>query len=184
MPQLAALRQTIDAQLVLENADRDPHVFAIMLAMTSAGFYDRKPASPSLHFSCHGDRQSNHKPAAQFRDVKLQAVVHQGRGNAAISVVYTATVTLTFLTRFMLPHKAPTPQGRCMETSYTPVRVYPLLGLSQRLAMILTPSITADTTPNAPDHIGFWEPLVEQRPAEEDLPGRSVDAKRRKVARI
>ncbi|KAL2196036.1 hypothetical protein P885DRAFT_39235, partial [Corynascus similis CBS 632.67] len=51
--------------------------------------------------------KSNHKPASQFRGVKLQVIVHQSHGNTAISVVYTATVMSTFLTRFMLPHKTP-----------------------------------------------------------------------------
>ena len=101
-----------------------------------------------------------------FRDVKVHVVTYEGHGDAANFVVYTAIVTTTFLTRFMLPHKDPGPEDTKtgMEISYTRVRIWPMLGLNERLAKALGPEIAGGPVHDDPDHIGFWDPLVKPPP--------------------
>ncbi len=83
-------------------------------------------------------------------------------GDSANFVIYTATVTATFLTRFMMPHRGPSSRDGStgMEISYTPVRVWPLLGLKERLAKALGSGIRGHPVHDSADQIGFWDPLV------------------------
>lgn len=149
---VARLRKLQSKRLVPENADRDPYIFATLLTMAQACFY----TSPS-QFSCHGDRQPSHTPTPLFRDVKVQVVTHRGHGDNANFVVYTAIVTAAFLMRFGVPTSQDGSGG--MEISYTPVRVYPLLGLKERLAKALGPDTTGDPPSNG--RIKYWDPLLE-----------------------
>ncbi|KAK4119941.1 hypothetical protein N657DRAFT_244482 [Parathielavia appendiculata] len=157
--QLAARRKN---RLLPADADRDPYIIAILLAMAQAHFYD-EPVSRPLPY---GGRQFSCAPAP-FRDITLQVITHDGYGDAAKFVVYTATVTATFLTRFMMPHKGPSAQDGStgMDISYTPVSAWPLLGLKERLERVLGRGITGHPVHDDADHIGFWDPLVEPQPA-------------------
>ncbi|KAK4097766.1 hypothetical protein N658DRAFT_500080 [Parathielavia hyrcaniae] len=107
-------------RLLPANADRDPYIIAILLAMAQARFYDEPVSRPPSH----GGRQLNCTPAP-FRDITVQVITHDGHGDAAKLVVYTAVVTATFLTHFMMPHKGPSSRDGStgMDISYTPVRV-------------------------------------------------------------
>ncbi|KAL2176559.1 uncharacterized protein P884DRAFT_270403 [Thermothelomyces heterothallicus CBS 202.75] len=156
---LAARRKN---QLLPANADRDPYIIAILLAMAQAHFYDE----PVSRAPSRGGRQFNCTPAP-FRDITLQVITHDDHGDAAKFVVCTARVTATFLTRFMMPHKRPSSRDGStgMDISYTPVRVWPLLGLKERLERALGRGITGHPVHDDADHIGFWDPLVEPQPA-------------------
>jgi hypothetical protein len=142
--------------LVPADTDRDPYIIAILLAMAQAHFYDK----PESRLAAHGDRQFS-CPPSPFSNTTLQVITHDGEGELANFVVYTAVVRATFLDRFLMPRKGPTSQDSStgMEVSYTRVRVWPLLGLKERLKKALDPRIT-----DHPDDIPFWEPLVDSLP--------------------
>jgi len=165
---VARLQQRRSRLLVPADADQDPYIVAILLTMAQAHFYhealSRLP-SPFQSSSSSG-RQSSRISVSPFRDVKVHVITHEGQGDAANFVVYTAIVTTTFLTRFMLPHKGPGSEDSKtgMEISYTRVSIWPMLGLSERLAKALGPEFAGGPMHEDPDHIGFWDPLVESPP--------------------
>jgi hypothetical protein len=135
----------------LADTNRDPFIVATLLAMAQAHFYKLGSRLPA-----HGNRESS-----PFRNTALQVITYDGEGELARFVVYTAIVRVTLLDRFLAPRKGPASQDSSigMEISYTPVRVWPLLGLKERLTKALDPRITCH-----PDHIGFWDPLVDSMP--------------------
>ncbi|KAK3903211.1 hypothetical protein C8A05DRAFT_14815, partial [Staphylotrichum tortipilum] len=141
---LARLRRLRSKLLVPADTDRDPYIVAILLAMAQAHFY--RPASCT---------------PGPFSNTALQVITYDGEGELARFVVYTAVVRATLLDRFLMPRRGPASQDSStgMEISYTPVRVWPLLGLKERLTKALDPRITSH-----PDHIGFWDPLVDSPP--------------------
>jgi len=69
--------------------------------------------------------------------------------------------------RFMLPHRGPRSEDSKtgMEISYTRVSIWPMLGLSERLAKALGPEFAGGPMHDDPDHIGFWGPLVKPPPS-------------------
>jgi hypothetical protein len=148
----ARLQRLRSKLLVPANTDCDPYIVAILLAMGQAHFYDK----PGSGLPAHGNRESS-----PFSNTALQVITYDGEGELARFVVYTAVVRATLLDRFLMPGKGPASQdsSTCMEISYTPVRVWPLLGLKERLTKALDPRITTD-----PDHIGFWDRLVDSQP--------------------
>ncbi len=135
----------------LADTNRDPFIVATLLAMAQAHFY-----KPGSRLPAHGNRESS-----PFRNTALQVITHDGEGELARFVVYTAVVRATLLDRFLMPRKGPASQDSStgMEISYTPVHVWPLLGLKERLMKALDARITSH-----PDHIGFWDPLVDSAP--------------------
>ncbi|KAL2143199.1 hypothetical protein VTI28DRAFT_277 [Corynascus sepedonium] len=159
MPYIAQLRKKISKRLVPENADQDPYIAAILLVMAQAHFYKTGTSTPS-QFNLNDNYRPNHTPAPLFHDVKVQVITHHGHGDAANFVVYTAIVTATFLTRFMLPYKNATRQDGSsgMEISYNKVHAYPLLGLRKRLAGALGSSTVGDLIPDDADLLKESQP--------------------------
>ncbi|KAK0705806.1 hypothetical protein B0T21DRAFT_353110 [Apiosordaria backusii] len=173
---LQALRSKL---LIPANIDHDPYIVATLLAMAQAHFY-RIPAysgrmTPS---SSANDSQSQKSHGVrlrmpQFRDIKVQLITHdEGQESDPHFIVYTAVVTAAFLERFMTPHKTPSVNdsevGLGMKITYTPVKVWPILGLKERLAKALGPEISGVSPFDNPDFIDLHGPLVE--PAPEQLP--------------
>lgn len=167
---VARLQRLRSKMLIPANAERDPYIVAILLAMAQAHFYHDSSSRPS---SQSQGRKTICMPPPSFRDVKVQVITHdEGNESTPHFVVYTAVVTATFLNRFMFPHKAPTsredgdvPAG--IEISYTPVSFWPILGLKERLAKALGREIAGDPMYGDPEHIAFWDPLLapQNRPA-------------------
>lgn len=147
------LQQLRRKLLVPADADCDPYIVATLLVMAQAHFYNKTPSKSP--FSLQHRRQST-QTQISFHDVDVQVITHQGQGENANFVVYTAVVTTTFLERFMFPNKGPGSEDSKagISISCTKVKVWPILGLRERLAKALLAEI-AD-----PDCIHFWNPLV------------------------
>ncbi|KAK4096792.1 hypothetical protein N658DRAFT_435335, partial [Parathielavia hyrcaniae] len=146
-------RQRVRSNLIAPaDADRDPRIVAILLAMAQAHFYNKTSLTPpsSLQPRSSSGRRATRMPILPFYDVTGQVITHHGEGESANFVVYTAVVTATFLSRFMLPHKGLDSEDSKsgMEISVRKVKVFPILGLRERLARALLPEIA-------------WDPLVE-----------------------
>ncbi|KAH6637331.1 hypothetical protein F5144DRAFT_592236 [Chaetomium tenue] len=160
--------------LVPENADHDPYIVAILLAMAQAHFYRESPSRSSSQSGSQGKAKSIRITPPLFRDIKVQVITHdEGNDNNPNFVVYTATITKSFLDRFMFPHKAPNGETEkdlkvSMDISQTPVSFWPILGLKERLSKALGREIAGDSIYDDPNHIGLWDPLlepqIEQRP--------------------
>ncbi|KAK4246000.1 hypothetical protein C7999DRAFT_42537 [Corynascus novoguineensis] len=163
------LQRLRSKMLIPENADCDPYIVAILLAMAQAHFYHESSLRPSSQSSSQGGRKSVRIAPPSFRDVQVQVITHdEGNDNSPNFVVYTATVTATFLDRFMFPHKAPKGStgeeaGAGMDISYTPVSFWPILGLKERLAKALGREIAGDAIYDDPNYIGLWDPLLESQ---------------------
>ncbi|AEO68536.1 uncharacterized protein THITE_2118078 [Thermothielavioides terrestris NRRL 8126] len=183
---VSRLQQLRSKMLMPANADHDPYIVAILLAMAQAHFYHESPSRPSSQ-SSQGCRKTVRMPPPSFRDVKVQVITHdEGNDSSPNFVVYTATVTATFLDRFMFPHKAPAPRdgedcSAGMDISYTPVSFWPILGLKERLSQALGPEIAGDSIYDDPNHIGFWHPLLESQSRSPVY--HPVSLKRRRAAR-
>ena len=166
---VAGLQRLRSKMLIPENADHDPYVVAILIAMAQAHFYHEhsSKASSQSQPSSQGSRKTLRMPPPVFRDVKVQVITHdEGNDSTPNFVVYTAVVTAAFLERFMFPHKTPASQKNGdsapgMEITHTPVTFWPILGLKERLAKALGREIAGDLAFNDPDHIGLWDPLLE-----------------------
>lgn len=189
---VSRLQQLRSQMLVPADADHDPYIVAIFLAMAQAHFYHESSSRASSQAS-QGGRRSVRIPPPSFRDITVQVITHdEGNDSSSNFVVYTATVTAAFLSRFMFPHKAPAPTpgedntadfSNGMDISYTPVSFWPVLGLKERLAKALGREIAGDSIYDDPDHIGLWDPLLElQAPSPPPPASRhSVSLKRRRV---
>ncbi|KAK4096916.1 hypothetical protein N658DRAFT_569641 [Parathielavia hyrcaniae] len=145
-----ALQQLRSKLLIPADVDRDPYIVATLLVMAQAHFHNKTPFGRQ-------STQSTQTPRMPFHDVNVQVITHQGQGENANFVVYTAIVTTTFLNRFMFPNKGPGSEDSKsgISISRTEVKVWPMLGLRERFVRVLLPEI-AD-----PDCIRFWDPLVE-----------------------
>ncbi|KAH6845826.1 hypothetical protein B0I37DRAFT_381214 [Chaetomium sp. MPI-CAGE-AT-0009] len=166
------LQRLRSKMLVPANADHDPYIIAIVLAMAQAHFYHESSSRSSSQSSSQGSRKSVRIAPPSFRDVKVQVITHdEGNDSNPNFVVYTATITRTFLDRFMFPAKTPKGQAEkelCLglDISYKPVSFWPILGLKERLSKALGREIAGDSIYDDPNHIGLWDPLLEpqQRP--------------------
>ncbi|KAL2129595.1 hypothetical protein VTI74DRAFT_7549 [Chaetomium olivicolor] len=163
---VSRLQKLRSKMLVPEDADHDPYIVAILLAMAQAHFY-HESSSRSSPQSSQGGRKSVRIAPPVFRDVEVQVITHDdGNDSSPNFVIYTAVVTATFLKRFMYPHKAPESKSdedinTGMDISYTPVSFWPILGLKERLSRALGHEIASDSIYDDPNYIGLWDPLLE-----------------------
>ncbi|KAK4120493.1 hypothetical protein N657DRAFT_658411 [Parathielavia appendiculata] len=167
---VSRLQRLRSKMLVPADPNHDPYIVAILLAMAQAHYYHETSSQPSSPASPQGARRSIRVAPSSFSDVKVQVITHdEGNDSSPNFVIYTATVTATFLHRFTFPHKAPKPQPNedaiaGMEISYTPVSFWPILGLKERLSKALGPEIAGDSIYDDPNFIGLWDPLLEPQP--------------------
>ncbi|KAK4184002.1 hypothetical protein QBC35DRAFT_76761 [Podospora australis] len=169
---VARLQALRSKMLMPSNVDHDSYIVAILLAMAQAHFYRIPPPSRTEYSqrSTPGSSQGIRLNTPHFRDVKVQLITHdEGNPNDPHFFIYTATVTAAFLERFMYPHKAPVPPlysdvGIGMKISYTPVKMWPILGLRERLAKALGPEISGISPFDDPEFIDLEGPLVEPEP--------------------
>ncbi|KAK4194349.1 hypothetical protein QBC40DRAFT_136038, partial [Triangularia verruculosa] len=169
---LQALRSKL---LIPTNVDHDPYIVATLLAMAQAHFYRIPAYSGRMTPNGSQGQKGVRLRMPQFRDIKVQLITHdEGQKSDPHFIVYTAVVTAAFLERFMTPHKTPCSRsvdseaGLGMKIAYTPVKVWPILGLKERLAKALGPEISGVLPFDNPDFIDLHGPLVE--PAPEQLP--------------
>ncbi|KAL2166993.1 hypothetical protein VTG60DRAFT_1887 [Thermothelomyces hinnuleus] len=180
------LQRLRSKMLIPADPDRDPYIIAILLAMAQAHFYHESSSRSSSQSNSQSGRKSVRIVPPLFHDVQVQVITHdEGNDNNPNFVVYTATVTATFLNRFMFPHKAPKgPAGEegdaGMDISYTPVSFWPILGLKERLAKALGWEIAGDAIYDDPNYIGLWDPLIEPQQSPVYHP---VSLKRRRTDR-
>ncbi|KAK4154510.1 hypothetical protein C8A00DRAFT_32721 [Chaetomidium leptoderma] len=188
---VSSLQRLRSKMLVPADADQDPYIVAILLAMAQAHFYHESSSRSSSQSGSQGGRKSVRIAPPSFRDVKVQVITHdefardEDINSEPNFVVYTATVTATFLERFMSPHKAPKSQtdedlSVGMDISYTPVSLWPMLGLKERLSKALGHELAGDSIYDDPDYIGLWDPLLEPQPRPVYHP---VSLKRRRTDR-
>ncbi|KAK4196266.1 hypothetical protein QBC40DRAFT_313946 [Triangularia verruculosa] len=181
---LQALRSKL---LIPANIDHDPYIVATLLAMAQAHFY-RIPAYTGRmtpNSSTHDSQRGVRLRMPHFRDIKVQLITHdEGQESDPHFIVYTAVITAAFLERFMTPHKTPfvdSEVGLGMKITYTPVKVWPILGLKERLAKALGPEISGVSPFDNPDFIDLHGPLVEPTP--EQLPVLTHIISQRKLKR-
>ncbi|KAK4223484.1 hypothetical protein QBC38DRAFT_46902 [Podospora fimiseda] len=165
---VARLQALRSKQLVPANDDQDPYIVAVLIAMAQAHFYRPAKSNSSPESSQQSSKTIRMHPP-QFRDIKIQLITHdEGNMIEPHFLIYTATVTATFLERFMHPHKTPKnvdPHvGLGMKISYTTVDFWPILGLKERLAKALGPEISGASPFDDPEYIDLWGPLVEPDP--------------------
>ncbi len=165
---VARLQRLRSKLLMPKDAEHDPYIVAILIAMAQAHFYHESSSRSSSQSSSQGSRKSVRIAPPSFRDIKVQVITHdEGNDNNPNFVVYTATVTAAFLDRFLSPHKAPKLQPgehSGMDISYTPVSFWPILGLKERLSKALGREIAGDAVLDDPEHIGLWDALLEPQP--------------------
>lgn len=186
---VSSLQRLRSKMLVPADANHDPYIVAILLAMAQAHFYHESSSRSSSQSSSQGGRKSVRIAPPSFRDVKVQVITHdEGSDSDPKFVVYTATVTAAFLDRFMSPHKSPksstgdaTTAG--LDISYTPVSFWPILGLKERLSKALGREIAGDSIYDNPDYIGLWDPLLEPQPQPRPIYHHPVTLKRRRADR-
>ncbi|KAJ4288864.1 hypothetical protein N0V88_007194 [Collariella sp. IMI 366227] len=156
------LQKLRSKMLVPENPDHDPYIVAILIGLAQAHFY-RETSRPSSQSSSQGSRKSIRIKPPVFRDVKVQVITHDdGNDSSPNFIIYTATVTATFLKRFMHPDLAPSEDATAgLDITYTPVSFWPILGLKERLSQALGREIAADSIYDNPNYIGLWDPLLE-----------------------
>lgn len=181
------LQRLRSKMLVPADADHDPYIVAILLAMAQAHFYRESSSRSSSQSNCQGGQKSIRIAPPSFRDIKVQVITHdEGNDNNPNFVVYTATITKTFLDRFMFPHKAPKGETEKkvnvgVDISQTPVSFWPILGLKERLSKALGREIAGDSIYDDPHHIGLWDPLLE--PQQQRTVYHPVSLKRRRTDR-
>ncbi|KAK0712440.1 hypothetical protein B0T26DRAFT_741581 [Lasiosphaeria miniovina] len=167
---VASLQRLRSKMLIPANIDHDPYIAAILLGMAQAHFYRRPPKAAK------SSQESSDSPAGQkpvrmpppkFRNVKVQVITHDDANTIDPNfIIYTATVTSTFLNRFLHPDKAPVPRdsdkaGEGLRITYHRVPFWPVLGLKERLSKALGERIAGYPKYGDPDHIALWEELLE-----------------------
>ncbi|KAH8749753.1 hypothetical protein F5883DRAFT_528355 [Diaporthe sp. PMI_573] len=103
-----------------------------------------KTSSQDSPMASHAARNAS-LPQPEFRDVPVK-IITQDHENADF-IIYSAVVTAVFLKRFAFPSKAPVVtdvQGGELNIEITPVQIWPVLGLKERLAQALCPQIAGD----------------------------------------
>ena len=177
---VASLQRLRSKMLIPENINHDSYLVATIIAMAQAHFY-RYQSSKSYTEALRSSRKSKSNkrlrmPPPEFQDVKIQIITHDEENESSPNfIVYTATVTTAFLDRFMHPHKAPLSQEKMeqgaagLKIDLTPVSVWPILGLKERLAKALGRDLAGEPVLGDPEHIGLWDVLFE-KPEPEQQP--------------
>ncbi|KAG7284654.1 hypothetical protein NEMBOFW57_009262 [Staphylotrichum longicolle] len=138
---VSSLQRLRSKMLVPADANHDPYIVAILLAMAQAHFYHESSSRSSSQSSSQGGRKSVRIAPPSFRDVKVQVITHdEGSDSDPKFVVYTP---LHFV---------------------HPVNFWPILGLKERLSKALGREIAGDSIYDNPDFIGLWDPLLEPQP--------------------
>ncbi|KAK3947924.1 hypothetical protein QBC32DRAFT_70282 [Pseudoneurospora amorphoporcata] len=171
---VASLQALRSKHLIPADVDQDPYIVAMMVSMAQAHFYQEVFYSQKSD-SQQSNRSGNGKPfeiaEPKFEDTKVAVIAHdEGIENNPRFLVYTATVTADYLERWLYPLKVPQSSKKAkkeinLDITMTPVPFWPILGLKERLARalgkdIVGPDVYSDSHP---DHIGFWDLLVEPR---------------------
>ncbi|EGS22532.1 uncharacterized protein CTHT_0020770 [Thermochaetoides thermophila DSM 1495] len=161
------LQQLRSKMLTPSNPDYDPYLVAVFLAMAQAHFYREPPsrASSPPESQSQSQRKSIRLTTPKFRDIKLRIITHdEGNDSTPNFVIYTAVVTTSFMERFLHPHKAPPAHesGPGMTITCTPVTVWPILGLKERLAKALGTEIAGEPMFADPEYIALWDALLDQ----------------------
>ncbi|KAK2069870.1 hypothetical protein P8C59_004414 [Phyllachora maydis] len=165
---MAKSRQNTDLDMFLEH---DAHYAAVLLAMAQAHCYDplcvqaAKEARSLIQKPLGGvlSRRPLKIPPPKLRDVTVQLLTHDEDQPDATFVVYTAVVSSDFLARFAHPERAPPGLDEArlhMRITFQPVNVFPLIGLKERLAKVLSPAFTGEPRALDPERITFYDSLV------------------------
>ncbi|KAL0468464.1 hypothetical protein QR685DRAFT_341981 [Neurospora intermedia] len=171
---VAGLQALRSKHLIPADVDQDPYLVAMMVSMAQSNFYQDALYSQKSD-SQQSTRSSNGKlfelTEPKFEDTKVAIISHdEGIENNPRFLVYTATVTADYMERWLYPLKVPQSSKKAkkqisLDITMTPVPFWPILGLKERLARALGkdlvgPDVYSDLYP---DHIGFWDLLVEPR---------------------
>jgi len=112
-------------------------------------------------------RRKDFPRTSGFEDVKLRILMDDVEKEAFL--IYTATITQTFIDRFIDPLSAPASDGPNgvgdipgLKIEYTQVPFWPILGLRERLGKALGEDIVGQFNP---DEVETW---VDEEPVDED----------------
>lgn len=167
--------------LIPANADYDPHLVAVLLAMAQDHIY---PHTVTPYVVRGGIAPLvNYTP--EFRDVTVRLI---STDNAkAEFVIYTATFTADYLRQFHYPHKAFPQQTDDGQTALRPdlnievtkVPTWPIIGLRERLGQALGEEVVGSFDVDDPE---TWErqKFEEELEAEEAQEEPPVETKRRR----
>lgn len=149
------LQQLRSKMLMPSDADRDPHLAGIFLAMAQRHFYPVPPRSSRRdHSWATPDGAAPCHPT--FHDVRLRVLTHDA--DTSDFIVYTATVTAGFLQRFHDPFSAPAGDAPGdvpgLDIEYTRVPVWPMVGLRERMGRALGEDVVG---PFDPDEMETWQ---------------------------
>ncbi|KAH8750304.1 hypothetical protein F5883DRAFT_472895, partial [Diaporthe sp. PMI_573] len=147
---IKSLQRLRRKRLILQNAARDSYLVAVMLAIAQWQCYRHRSTEPPKTSSQDSPMASYAArnaslPQPEFRDVPVK-IITQDHENAEF-IIYSTVVTTVFLKRFAFPSKAPIVtgmQGSELNIEVTPVQIWPVLGLKERLAQTLYPQIAGD----------------------------------------
>jgi len=152
------------------NVDHDPYFVGALIAMAQSHFYvqtSSRSSSQSSSDSRNGRKVRRIVRPTKFHDVKVQIITHDEGNDATPNfIVYTATVSASFLEQFLHPDKAASlkdaADGPGLNITQTPVPFWPILGLKERLSKALGREVAGDPLFEDPEYIGLWDPLIEQ----------------------
>ncbi|KUI58892.1 hypothetical protein VP1G_06217 [Cytospora mali] len=161
---VANLQRLRSKRLIPQNADHDPYLVAIMIAIAQWHCY---PSSRSTSRSSSQRSSQGSQPGAEawppqpdFRDIPVK-IITQNSATAEF-VIHSAVVTAAFVKRFACPFKAPDaddPLKGGLNIQVTKVQVWPVLGLKERLAKALGPELAGELESShiADGDIETWE---------------------------
>jgi hypothetical protein len=139
--------------------DQDPHLVGIFLSMAQRHFFKNGKTSTR--------RRKDFPRTSGFEDVKLRILMDDVEKEAFL--IYTATITQTFIDRFIDPLSAPASDGPNgvgdipgLKIEYTQVPFWPILGLRERLGKALGEDIVGQFNP---DEVETW---VDEEPVDEN----------------
>ncbi|KAM7183088.1 hypothetical protein V8F20_012748 [Naviculisporaceae sp. PSN 640] len=169
---VSSLQKLRSKMLIPKKTDHDSYLVATIIAMAQSHFYQDK-SEPRFYKPDRSSKWGGSRPLQLvpqgFRDVTVRIITHEEKNESSPTfIVYTATVTAAFLERFLHPHKAPLPKEEMergaagLKIDYTTVPFWPILGLKERLAKALGRDIAGEPMYGDPEHIGLWEPLLEE----------------------
>lgn len=164
-----SLQQKRSKNIQPKNPDEDAYIAGVLLAMAQKHFYAR----PHFFSTFRKTAFSPGRDAKPFRDVKVRLMTHDCE--TAEFIIYTATVTATFLERFRRPHRVPrsaeTEDDLGMTINYARVPIWPILGLRERLGKAL-----------GEDVVGDFDPTVMETWEEDDVETPVSNGKRKRAA--